>query len=296
MIKREYFYHRLDLRDMEIYSTGRCDCDPGLSWGPGLRNHYLFVYVLSGRGCFTAGKITQELAAGELFLLKPFRKIWYQADAIDPWDYCWVSFQGTLAEDLLPSLCGEDVPAPWGCVERADKEAFEAKLLALLDASSQDSRAGELLGVGLFMQLLSTVIGALKEPHSLAPGFPKIPGISGVMGVMGQGRKSDTAGFYCEAAKEFISRNFFQDISVSSIAAHLGLNRAYFSTLFKAREGVSPGAYLLQYRMRQARTLLGMDMVSVEAAANSVGYTDAASFSRAYSRFFGYPPSRSAGR
>jgi AraC-like DNA-binding protein len=290
MIKREYFYNRLDLSDVEIYSAGRCDCGPGLSWGPGLRNHYLFVYVLSGRGRFTAGTITQELAAGELFLLKPFCKIWYQADAIDPWDYCWVSFQGTLAEKLLSALGGKDVPAPWGRINRADREAFEAKLLALLDASSRGSREGELLGVGFFMQLLSAVIGALKEPRSSAPGFP------GGMGVMGQGRKSDTSGLYCEAAKEFISRNFFQDISVSSIAAHLGLNRAYFSTLFKAREGTSPGAYLLQYRMRQARTLLGMDMVSVEAAANSVGYTDAASFSRAYARFFGYPPSRSAGR
>ena len=33
-----------------VYNSGFQKCAPGYAWGPGVRDHYLIHYVVSGRG------------------------------------------------------------------------------------------------------------------------------------------------------------------------------------------------------------------------------------------------------
>ena len=40
--------------DLCLYQYGKEQCDPGHSFGPATRNHYLFHYVLSGTGTLMA--------------------------------------------------------------------------------------------------------------------------------------------------------------------------------------------------------------------------------------------------
>jgi AraC-like DNA-binding protein len=79
-------------------------------------------------------------------------------------------------------------------------------------------------------------------------------------------------------------------ITVEAIASRLGLNRSYFSTLFKRTTGVSPKRYLFDYRMRIAGTLLREKRTAVSVAANSVGYGDIFNFSKMFKRAYGCSP------
>lgn len=103
-----------------------------------------------------------------------------------------------------------------------------------------------------------------------------------------QNEKTD----YIEQAVSIMNAEFMNDISVQNIADRVGLERTYFSNLFKARIGVSPKQYLLKIRMEQATVFLSDYSYSVSVTASSVGYSDVYVFSKMFKRYFGVSPSK----
>ena len=95
---------------------------------------------------------------------------------------------------------------------------------------------------------------------------------------------------YVQYALDLIHAEYMNPITVEAIASRLGLNRSYFSTLFKRTTGVSPKRYLFDYRMRIAGTLLREKQTAVSVAANSVGYSDIFNFSKMFKRAYGCSP------
>ena len=78
--------------DLGLYQFGREDCDPAHSFGPAIRNHYLFHYILSGKGTFIwqdrkGRDNTAVLRAGQGFLISPRQITTYIADERIPWDW-----------------------------------------------------------------------------------------------------------------------------------------------------------------------------------------------------------------
>ena len=85
--------------DLGLYQFGREYCEPAHSYGPAIRNHYLFHYILSGKGTFMwqDGKRRENkavLKAGQGFLISPGQITTYVADDRIPWEYCWLEFDG----------------------------------------------------------------------------------------------------------------------------------------------------------------------------------------------------------
>jgi len=284
---QEYFFKNLQLTDLNIYNIGRSDCPPGWSWGPAIRNHFLLVYILSGRGSYTADKKRRNLTAGDIFLLKPLRRAEYAADLHEPWEYIWISFQGSLADRLFTSL-GGSVSVSWGSAKTADRKLsnsaknFSGSIVEMVNDAAQENLEGELKALGRFIALFPAIHSALDSGKNIALDSDGEIGYDEV-----NARKSS----YAAAAKEFIHRNFAQQISVSSIAQYIGLERSYFSIIFKKETGLSPGKYLLRYRMRLAWKMLELNLNSIETVSNSVGFLDTSSFSRAFKRIYGLPPS-----
>ena len=95
---------------------------------------------------------------------------------------------------------------------------------------------------------------------------------------------------YVQYALDCIHSEYVEPITVETIASRLGLNRSYFSTLFKSKTGVSPKRYLFEYRMRMAASLLKDEHKPVTVTANSVGYTDIFNFSKMFKQYYGVSP------
>ena len=102
--KYSYKYPQRELAALNVCNTGLQRCEPGYSWGPGVRDHFLIHYVISGSGVYESDGVRRELRAGDLFLSRPDMRIFYQSSADDPWEYCWVGFHGTDAELLLERI------------------------------------------------------------------------------------------------------------------------------------------------------------------------------------------------
>ena len=76
------------------------------------------------------------------------------------------------------------------------------------------------------------------------------------------------------------------------IADRIGLERTYFSNLFKKEMGISPKKYLLKHRMEQAADLIKNRGYSVSVTALSVGYSDVYIFSKMFKQYYGVSPSK----
>ena len=79
--------------------------------------------------------------------------------------------------------------------------------------------------------------------------------------------------------------------SLAGLAREIGLSRSLFAARFNALVGMPPMEYLTRWRMQTATGLL-RDSVNIADVANEVGYSSEASFSRAFKKIVGVPPSR----
>ncbi len=110
-----YMFNFNEYQDLALVEIGRQKCTPLYSFGPFIRNEYIFHYVLSGKGYCSYGHISKsgvsarhseaesgppefEIKAGEGFLLEPHTKHIYYADEFEPWQYIWIVFRGLHSE------------------------------------------------------------------------------------------------------------------------------------------------------------------------------------------------------
>ena len=95
--KNSYKATAKELVSLSVYNVGYQLCDAGYQWGPGIRDHYLIHYVISGKGTYEVNNETHFLSAEDAFLVYPNTEIIYRADAKTPWEYAWVGFTGSDA-------------------------------------------------------------------------------------------------------------------------------------------------------------------------------------------------------
>ena len=91
-------------------------------------------------------------------------------------------------------------------------------------------------------------------------------------------------------ALSFIEQNFQRDVSIEEIAAFCGLNRSYFSKLFRDTMGESPQAFLLHYRMARAAEMLKETVLPIGTISSMVSYANQLHFSRAFKSVYGVAP------
>ena len=99
--KQSYKQSYTDNVELSIFNCGHEYCQPGHTWGPGVRDHYLIHLVVAGCGVYQVNGASYTLQEGDLFLAKPNQLITYAADETDPWEYYWVGFNGACANKLV---------------------------------------------------------------------------------------------------------------------------------------------------------------------------------------------------
>jgi transcriptional regulator GlxA family with amidase domain len=82
--------------------------------------------------------------------------------------------------------------------------------------------------------------------------------------------------------------------TVAQLAKEAALSRSAFFERFSRAVGVAPIEYLLGWRMALAKDLLRRKEVTVAEVAEQVGYSSASTFSVAFTRHVGLPPTHYA--
>lgn len=93
-------------------------------------------------------------------------------------------------------------------------------------------------------------------------------------------------------SRQVASQAMYQGITAAKWAELLGMSRQHFAKRYKAEAGVSPGEYLDQLRIDEARKLLMAGGLSIKEVAWLCGFRSLPSFSRFFRRLAGAPPRR----
>ena len=97
---------------------------------------------------------------------------------------------------------------------------------------------------------------------------------------------------YVLQALEYIAGHYAdQDISITTIASHLGVSEGHLSHVFKKETSYTIISYLTQYRIHTAMKLLQDCRYKVYEVAELVGYRDVAYFGSTFKRLAGVSPS-----
>ncbi len=95
-----------------------------------------------------------------------------------------------------------------------------------------------------------------------------------------------------ERGRSFMHDLLHAPIEVQQVAAAAAMSEFHFFRAFRAVHGTTPHRYLSELRMQRAVELLQQRTHAVADVAFACGFADAASFSKAFSKRFGMPPSR----
>lgn len=92
-------------------------------------------------------------------------------------------------------------------------------------------------------------------------------------------------------ATDIIDNEYMKDLSVDDIASRVGLERCYFSVLFKKHTGQTPHAYLNSVRVKMACMLITSTDLSIAEVALHVGL-EPGGFARMFKREIGVTPGK----
>ncbi len=256
--------------DLGLYQFGRENCDPAHSFGPAIRNHYLFHYILNGKGTFfwqdaRGHEHEMRLKAGQGFLISPRQITTYVADERIPWEYCWLEFDGLRAKESL-EIIGLSVNNPiYNPVHSEFSQIMKEEMLYIV----RNKKEAPLHLIGHLYLFIDALMRSVKE---------------------NQPTVSKVKDYYIKEALAYIEHNYMNDISVESIAESSGLNRSYFGKIFKESVGKSPQEFLINYRMIKAAELLRRTRYSINEIGCAVGYPNQLHFSRAFKSVYGVSP------
>ena len=93
-------------------------------------------------------------------------------------------------------------------------------------------------------------------------------------------------------ASLYILNNFRNNITLASVAAHVGFSPTYFSEIFKTETGRSFKEYLSSLRLEYARNLVLFSDKSITQICTESGFNDYANFIRRFKLRFGDSPGK----
>jgi AraC-like DNA-binding protein len=104
-----------------------------------------------------------------------------------------------------------------------------------------------------------------------------------------KGTKPDS-GNWLDRGLHFMQVHYTEGITVGQTAEYAGVERTHFTRHFHSRIGVTPIYYLQQLRIGKAKELLAVTEYSHAEIAQTVGYPDLFTFSKAFKRWTGLTP------
>lgn len=261
----EYFFEKSFFEDLYLYNIGHQKCEPSHQYGPSIREDYVLHFIVRGSGTFIVEGTKYKLSKGDFFLLRPSVVTDYEASAIDPWEYYWIGFNGSKAEEILRYLKIDAASH----VGKAQDEVLVLDRFKQIFQPNLIANANQLFIQRYLYDILSVFHSEVVQADSTAE------------------EKRRYSYSFVTYVKHYYQKT---DLKISEIAKAFGLNNSYFSQVIKQEMGMTPNEYLSFFRMEESVNLLVRSNKSVKEIAFLVGYDNPLTFSRAFKNYHGMSP------
>ncbi len=205
----------------------------------------------------------------------------------------------TVGLPFVSQVIGASAARPYvGAELRIDPAVVADLLLTLPDAVARDAPSfatapadpAVLEPFGRLLRLLATPADApvLAGPFQRELCYRLLQGPLG--DTLRQVGRRGSRFAQVRTAADWIGENADKPLSVTRLAADVGMSATSLHRHFKSVTGYSPLAYQRYLRLLEARRLLLSGALPVTTTAFTVGYASASQFSREYKRMFGAAP------
>lgn len=210
---------------------------------------------------------TYHLTKGDGFLIEPGIQTFYRADGSDPWTYAWVAFQGSKCHDILGELgLGKDSP-----IFHSNKIKDLTNIVQSMLMHKESTKYDFFMNHSHLLRFFAILAEDMEIRLGENTGRNKI----------------------VSRSIRYIEENYSNpDIRVTEIAKEVNVERGYLYTLFMKHLNLSPQEYLMKFRLTKATDLLNHTEYSIDKIAMFCGYQDSVTFSKAFKKMFGVPPSK----
>lgn len=194
---------------------------------------------------------------------------------------CYVLFPG----DTVTHLSSGDEPRGGiYCI-------LDAPQLALQFKEAGISSDAPFIAPSLFPQVEGWIEKMLEDFQRRDAGMPmrQASNIYGLIGALLQDKPAARSGDAIAKALGMMDAHYPDLLNIEALAQSVGLERTYFSSLFKEKTGYSPYRYLTMLRIQKACLLLKSTDLSVTEVAEIVGL-DSRNFARLFKKETGKTP------
>lgn len=254
-------YSALKHSDLNLYICGRDEnLPPGTKYGPVIRDSYIVECCTGGYGSVIINGKEFPIKSGDCVILLPGDVIIHTADETEPRCGVWCGVYGMKIGSYLSSL-GINSNSPY-----APKEAFSGivEQIEKMLVMKSDSDAG----------------ADLRREACIHMMFGEL---------MRYAKKDADSGIYTQKAIHIMEMKYAEPLSVNEISLELGLERCYFSTIFKQSTGRTPHAYLTELRIKKACAFLDDGQLTISETAQAVGI-EPINFARVFKKYMGILP------
>ena len=240
---------------------------PGFGYKYEVLKDAVIHYISKGYGTFKINDEVYNLKQGDIFILLKGMNVEYIASIDEPWEYYWIGFSGSKANECLKrtaiiesyaASCKEDSKIPHIILNMCE-----------ISKTYNPSCSDDILLLKELYSLLYALIEEFPRPFEY---------------------KDKELHAYIQEAINFINSNYMNSITVNEIANHVNLSRSYLYKMFIKNLKISPQKYLINLRMYKATLLLKNTKIPIGEVASKVGYSDSLLFSKTFSRYFSMSP------
>lgn len=261
------FYRILDFK---------CRCTDCRRSKPEYNETFCISFVRKGNFLFNVFRHSLDSYSGCVLITKPGYERTVTHTHTVP-DECTIfDFKNDFYTRLLAQYGHTKFMRDGDCHSTLVRTNTETEFLHFLVLQLVQSRSGSKLQVdNLVMEIIHKVLGAVTD-------YTPDPQINERLK-----RNHLTT---IERAKEYITANFTNDISLLELAGHCFVSPFHFSRVFKTFTGSSPHQFLLAIRLQHAAMLLRTTAIPVADIAFSSGFNSIEYFNAAFRRKYHEPP------
>lgn len=225
----------------------------------------ILIYCQEGKGTITRNRKTDEIEAGDFFVIPARKAHVYMASEQNPWTIYWMHFTGKISSRIVSAI--EENNGAKGFLKNSNQaiSLFNEMYAQLERGYGSDN----LMYVNMCLWHFFTTF-IFNEKYDTS--------------------KSINSKDEINRAIDFMRKNINNTVKVGDIAQAANLSTTYFANLFKSRTGFSPIEYFNHLKVQQACQYLLFTNFRVKEISYELGIDDPYYFSRMFAKVMGMSP------